>query len=333
MKYYYQVEGDVRNNIGDVLQGMVAKAFLPADSLVADREDLASIDKNQPGFLVANGWYMHSFDKFPPPANVTPLYLSVHVANSALFQRAEVREHFKKNGPIGCRDHKTLKLFLGWGIPAYYSGCLTVTSNARSPINVSGKGECLLVDNVDHPIPENVKIKLETLLGEKLTRVSHDPPDTTGSLQEYDKKATAHMEMLLERYCKARIVLTTKIHCALPSLGMGANVALIHPDPTDPRLDTLREFTEIVSYDQILAMTTFELPKVDKTALANRRNFLSKVVKQGAESISNPISTIAEYKSIKRSSAIKAMLYRQAIKVLLLVGASQQITRVYKSRE
>lgn len=332
MKYYYQVEGDLRNNIGDVLQGMVAKAFLPANAAVADREDLASLDTTQPGYLVANGWYMHAFDKFPPPANITPLYVSVHVANAGLLKREEVREHFKKNGPIGCRDHKTLKLFLGWGIPAYYSGCLTVTSNARAAINTTGIGECLLVDNIDHPIPEDVKVKLETMLGETLTRVSHDPPDTTGTLDEYDSKGTAHMEMLLERYCKARMVITTKIHCALPCLGMGANVLIIHPDPTDPRLDTIREFINVISYKQVKEMSSIELPTVNKEALNNRRNFLSTLVNKGVKSITNPINSAPEYSSIKSESLRKAKLYRIAVKVMLALGIKkEQVKRVYGS--
>jgi len=329
MKYYYQVEGDLRNNIGDVLQGMVAKAFLPADAAVADREDLASLDKNEPGYLVANGWYMHAFDKFPPPPSVTPLYVSVHIANSGLLQRKEVRDHFKNNGPIGCRDHKTLKLFLGWGIPAYYSGCLTVTSNKRAEINTSGKGECLLVDNIDHPVPDDVKVKLETLLGETLTRVSHDPPDTTGTLEEYDKKGEAHMEMLLERYCKARLVITTKIHCALPCLGMGANVLIIHPNPSDPRLDTIREFINVISYDQIKDMTSVELPQVNKEALNNRRNFLSTLVNKGVKSFKNPIDNDPEYSAIKRNSVFKAIFYRQAVKAMLIFSKSEQVKRVY----
>jgi len=330
MKYYYQVEGDLRNNIGDVLQGMVAKAFLPADAIVADREDLASLDTAQPGYLVANGWYMHAFDKFPPPANITPLYISVHVANAGLLKREEVREHFKKNGPIGCRDHKTLKLFLGWGIPAYYSGCLTVTSDARAEINTTGVGECLLVDNIDHPIPDNVKEKLESLLGETLVRVSHDPPDTSGSLEEYDKKGTAHMEMLLERYCKARMVITTKIHCALPCLGMGANVLIIHPNPSDPRLDTIREFINVISYNEIKQMDTIKLPEVNKEALKNRRNFLSEVVNKGLKSNSNPVSTLPEYSAIKSEGIRKAKLYRLAVKAMLLLGIKkEQVQRVY----
>jgi hypothetical protein len=332
MKYYYQVEGDLRNNIGDVLQGMVAKAFLPKDAAVVDREALADLDKTEPGFLIANGWYMHSFDKFPPPANIKPLYVSVHVAQSQLLASAKVREHFKQNSPIGCRDDKTLKLFLGWGIPAYNSSCLTITSKARAEINNTGKGEVLLVDNVDHPIPEKIKAKLEKLLGTTFTRVSHDPPDVTGSIEEYAEVSEKHMGELLARYCKAALVVTTKIHCALPCLGMGANVMLVHPDPTDPRLATVAEFMDIISYKDVEAANEIIRPAIRKPVLDARKEFLSQVasasVLKGENVIKSP-GTL-QYKIIKYKSILMAKAYRLGIKTFLNFGlATAQMKKVY----
>jgi hypothetical protein len=332
MNYYYQIEGDLRNNIGDVLQGMVAKAFLPSDAMVADREALADIEKSEPALLLANGWYMHSFEKFPPPENVTPVYLSVHIAESKLLTNKKVRAHFKKHAPIGCRDKKTLKLFLGWGIPAYYSSCLTITTTRRAEINNTGKGEVLLVDNVDHPIPNDVKIKLEKLLGTPLVRISHDPPDVSGTNEEYMQRSEKHMNSLLERYCKAALVITTKIHCALPCLGMGANVMLIHPNPNDPRLATVAEFIGIMSYKDVLAAKNIAKPKVNQEALNKRKEFLSTIVNKSIAIGENIMRSpdLEKFKNIKRKSVLMARLYRMAIKTSFTFGlADVQMKRVY----
>jgi hypothetical protein len=334
MKYYYQIEGDLRNNIGDVLQGMVAKAFLPEDAQVVDREALSDMDKSEAGFLIANGWYMHSFDKFPPPPNINPLYISVHVAQSSLLASPKVREHFKKNAPIGCRDDKTLKLFLGWGIPAYNSSCLTITSKARAGINNTGKGEVLLVDNVDHPIPPDIKAKLEKLLDTSLIRVSHDPPDVTGNIEKYADVSEKHMNKLLKRYCEAALVVTTKIHCALPCLGMGANVMLIHPDPSDPRLATVAEFMEIISYSDIRAADKIVKPVIKKEILINRKDFLSKIVSTSLSSGGNIISSpnSIQYKAIKYKSILMAKAYRLGVQTFLKLGiANDQMKKVYLS--
>jgi hypothetical protein len=332
MKYYYQVEGDTRNNIGDVLQGMVAKAFLPTDARVADREDLAHLDKSEPGFLIANGWYMHSFDNFPPPENVKPLYVSMHIAKSKLLADPKIRAHFIKHAPIGCRDIKTLHLFLGWGIPAYFSSCLTTTTKAHGQINISGEGEVLLVDNVDHPVSHEIKTKLELLIGKPLVSISHDPPETQGDLESYTVSAERHMNTLLERYCKAAIVITTKIHCALPCLGMGAKVVMIHPHPKEGRLAPLAEFIDIISYEDILSSTSLNVPEVRQKTLKKRREFLSRLVKESAEVGYNALSKPSnfEFRLLRFKSELMAKVYRIGLVIAYKLGfAKETIERVY----
>lgn len=311
MKYYFQIEGKRRDNIGDVLQGMVAKPFLPEDSLVADRETLGSLPGNENAFLVGNGWYMHSFDDFPPPVNVTPLYISVHIANEKLLNKSGVKEHFKKHAPIGCRDVNTMKLLLSWQIPAYYSGCLTTTCQRRTSNENNKEGEALLVDNMHHPVPEEIKKKLETLLERPLIRISHDPPNITGTLENYFEDTEKHMNHLLEKYCKASLVVTTKIHCALPCLAMGANVLLIHPNPDHPRLNPVKEFMEIISYEQILATTQYNEPRINSKKLRERQAFLKLILEKSIQQQKNILSQpdTFELKLIKLKSCLMAQIY------------------------
>ncbi|TDQ09989.1 polysaccharide pyruvyl transferase family protein [Pedobacter metabolipauper] len=334
MNYYYQIEGDKRNNIGDVLQGMVAKAFLPENALAADRESLALLDKEEPAFLIANGWYMHSFENFPPPENVHPLYVSIHVANSQLLAEKKVRDHFKAHAPIGCRDIKTLNIFLGWGIPAYYSSCLTTTTKARAAVNTSAEGEILLVDNVDHPVPAEVKEKLEALLGKPLVSISHDPPNPEGDFLNYTIKAEAHMNELLERYCKASMIVTTKIHCALPCLGMGVKVIMVHPVPDEGRLAPLAEFIHILSYDEVLGANTIQVPEVKTETFNKRRDFLTKLCREstalGYSALREP--TDPSFKRLKRKSELMAKIYRAGVVTAYRLGiARKKLKRVYGS--
>lgn len=331
MNYFYSVEGDLRNNIGDVLQGMVAKPFLPSTATAVNREALSEMNNNIPGFLIANGWYMHSFEKFPPPQNITPLYVSIHIADSTLLKNKSIRDHFKDHAPIGCRDRKTLYLFLGWGIPAYYSGCLTITTKAKVSTGKEN-GDIILVDNVDHPVPGEVKNKLEKLLGKDIKRVSHDPPDVKENFKEYVENSTNHMEELLQRYCKASLVITTKIHCALPCLGMGANVMLIHPNPKDPRLDTVKEFMEIFSYKDILNTTKLKKPIVNYKKLNSRKLLLEEIISTSVEKGDNIVKFSNNYKlkNIKKFSYKKAKLYSLGISFLYAIGVQKKrIQRVY----
>lgn len=272
MKFYYQIEGLKRNNLGDVIQGIAAKQFLPNSSIPVNREELNSIG-NEPGFLIGNGWFQHEFDNFPPPENITPFYISVHIAKSDFIKLNRVRDHFKKNAPIGCRDKKTLWLMRGFGIPAYYSSCLTLTIK-RENINNKPNSEIIWVDNIDHPIPAKIEFKLNELIPNGFVKISHDTLSRFSTFDSYVSNNKIIVNDFIERYNQAQLVLTTKIHCALPCIGMGVPVILIHPNPNDPRLSVLNKLIKIISYEELLLFK--ELPKaiINKKA-ANK--YISKL--------------------------------------------------------
>lgn len=332
MKFYYQIEGYVRNNIGDTLQGLAAKSFLPNDADAVDREALSEVDDETPAMLLANGWYMHRWDKFPPPANIKPVYISVHIARTQLLAEKHILEHFKFNAPIGCRDKKTLLYFLGWGVPAYYSSCLTITTRPRAEINYNGVGEYLLVDNMDHVVPEEVLFKLELLYGQKFTRISHDPSESDMPFCEYVRSTEDRMNNLLKRYCQAALIVTTKIHCALPCLGMGANVLLIHPDPTDFRLDTVKKYMKIYSYEDVMAMDSIPKVRIDRKCLLKYQHFLTEIVNESVEKGYNILQkpTSIKLMLLKYKSLIMAWIVRFGMYVFFKLGINKnEIGRVF----
>lgn len=334
MKHYYIVEGTVRNNIGDILQGMSAAQFLNEDAKAIDREKLYLMGKESPGFLLATGWFMHDYTLFPPPPNIIPFYISVHVANSDFLRQPHIRKHFRAYGPVGCRDKKTLQLFLGWGIPAYYSGCLTITTKPKTIVRKDNEGAFLMVDNVDHPVPGHILEKIEYLLQKKLTRISHDPTDVSLSFEDYVLSGTERMQSLLNKYCDASLVVTTKIHCALPCLGMGAHVVLIHPNPKDPRLQTVRKFMEIISYEQLLTANKIILPAVKINALQKQKRFITEIVEMAVQMNHNPIRYPVKLKHrfIKIRSVLFAGVFRFVVIILLKTGFSTpQMKRVFSN--
>lgn len=288
MKYFYQVEGLKRNNLGDLIQGLAAKQYLPKNSMAVDRENLIAV-KNETSFLVANGWYQHEFENFPAPSLVIPFYISVHVAKSDFLKIKNIREHFKKNAPIGCRDSKTLWLMLGFGIPAYYSSCLTLTIKPTE-IKNTPKIETIWVDNIDHPIPNNIEQKLNTLLPQGFTMISHDPLSRFLNFETYVADNLDLANSLFEKYANAKLVLTTKIHCALPCIGMGVPVILIHPNPNDPRLSVLNKLITVVSYDELLILDKLPKPYVNSSKVNFLKNRLNKLMMLAVKNNQNPFT-------------------------------------------
>ena len=283
MDYHYLIEGRRRNNLGDVLQGMVAQQFLPQSSTAVDRERTREMSAVAPSLLLANGWFIHDRHSFPPPEAVIPIYLSMHIDNLRWLRQPEVRAHLRRHAPIGCRDRKTLLLLWGWGIPAYYSGCLTLTTNTLAIKALPGSGERLLVDGIDHPLPPAVVDALERLLGGALTRISHDVPNPEGEFDDYSNRAVQVVSGLLARYRSASLVVTNKIHCALPCLALGVPVLLIHPHSRERRLDPVRELIRIWSYSEILAAENLPMPIVRQELLERRRRLLVALVRESVK--------------------------------------------------
>ena len=294
MKYYYQIEGLKRNNLGDVIQGLAAKQFLPNDATPVNREKL-SLLTNEPSLLIANGWYQHEFDKFPPPTEVIPFYISVHIAKSDFIKIKSIREHFKKNAPIGCRDLKTLWLMRGFDIPAYYSSCLTLTFNNINSFQ-GNKSEVIWVDNIDHPIPLKIEQKLNDLIPEGFTKISHDPLSRLLKFENYVEDNTELTFSLFKRYEQAKLVLTTKIHCALPCIGMRIPVILIHPNPKDPRLSVLSKLITIISYDDLMARETLPEATIEKSKANKIKKNLTYLLNLAVKNNKNPFTDKANTK-------------------------------------
>lgn len=294
MKYYYQIEGLKRNNLGDVIQGLAAKQFLPNDATPVNREKL-SLLTNEPSLLIANGWYQHEFDKFPPPNEVIPFYISVHIAKSDFIKIKSIREHFKKNAPIGCRDLKTLWLMRGFNIPAYYSSCLTLTFNNSNSFQ-GNKSEVIWVDNIDHPIPLKIEQKLNELIPEGFTKISHDPLSRFLKFENYVDDNTELTFSLFKRYEQAKLVLTTKIHCALPCIGMGIPVILIHPNPKDPRLSVLSKLITIISYDDLMEYDSLPEAAIKKDKADRIKKNLTYLLNSAVKNNKNPFTDKANTK-------------------------------------
>ncbi|HIP92256.1 MAG TPA: hypothetical protein EYH25_02205 [Thermotoga sp.] len=116
-------------NLGDDIQALAAKQFLPRVDVILDREFLNQVSSKDIIKVIMNGWFTHRPDNWPPSFNIEPLFISFHISPAIankLLSRKTV-EYLKKYEPIGCRDEYTRDLLKSKGVDAYFSGCLTLT--------------------------------------------------------------------------------------------------------------------------------------------------------------------------------------------------------------
>lgn len=241
-----------RFNIGDYVQSLAARQFLPRVDALINREEMAVYD-GDPIKIILNGWFTHNVVNWVPSEKIHPLFISFHVNSSAapyiLSRRA--LEYLKRFEPIGCRDQYTVQLLEQKGIGAYFSGCLTLTLDTYTVSQTEISDECIIVDLLyNYP---RVSSLLEDWKALARGFISGDVLDI-GKRSRFIKKmltpallAKARFETqllpagrytdeqkfaaadgLLKFYARARLVITSRIHCALPCLAIGTPVIFIN---------------------------------------------------------------------------------------------------------
>lgn len=219
-------------NLGDDVQTLAAINFLEKKGLKAEvfvnREELINYSGPEIN-LIMNGWFMHDVHKFPPPEKINPIFISFHCSNEDLIKNNV--EYFKKHDPIGCRDAATVELFRKNDINAYFTGCLTLYFNKQT---VRNNSKYLVDINTCKYIP---KVNLDKSEYKDYTELTHDllPHEDRNNLNYRLEKTRS----LLDRYSKASLVITTRLHAALPCRAFGTPVKFIHSDLNDPRFSGL----------------------------------------------------------------------------------------------
>lgn len=176
---------------------------------------------------LCNGYFMWDPTHWPPSDKIDPLFVSFHISSlnqcQKVMARPELAEYYNNKGPIGCRDYKTMEILKSIGVDAYYSSCLTQTLEKKKGLKSSG--EILFVDAflkmnnpgyeeyfIDKMVPPSLKSKVDIVRHQK--EIKHLPITERLDLAE----------QYLDRYAAADLVITSRIHCALPCLAYGTPV-------------------------------------------------------------------------------------------------------------
>ncbi len=244
-------------NIGDTIQTLAASRLIGGADLFLDREDLNNY-KGEEAKLLCNGYFMKEPMNWPPSDKLHPLYIAFHIsgyyeAEKYILDR-RLKNYYNQYSPIGCRDISTAERFKSIGVDSYYSSCLTLTLNFEEDIESSG--EILFVDPflkmnsssyekyiIDKMVPDSLRHKVDY--------VKHDMDIKKLSVHERLPIA----EALLRRYAAADIVITSRIHCALPCLALGTPVYYV--DVGYDRPEARKRLTGILDLMHVLDQNNF----------------------------------------------------------------------------
>lgn len=256
-------------NIGDDIQSIAAKQFLPTVDFLFDRDDqTVAYDYRGKGTvdvshledrsvkIIQNGWYDGRQTRFPPHRVLKPLFVSFHLNETPglykepdyarLAQTArhgdrlltpEIVTYFKTTEPVGTRDLHTMKLFEDHGIKTFHTACLTLTLEGRriglqpSP---SHKTNIVVVDAY-HREQDLYQLKVPSGIRTRAKKITHGiTDDVIPGFTEKHNLAISY----LQKYQDAKVVITDRLHVALPCLAFGTPVFFIYSRmDQDPRYD------------------------------------------------------------------------------------------------
>lgn len=236
-------------NIGDDIQSYAAMKQLPKVDYFIEREHMNEFipeDKKKVKTLIS-GWYIHNRYRFPPSPYIIPFFTSCHFSSlddmygvTTEYMEDYAAEYMKRYEPIGCRDKVTETLLSNNGIKTYRSHCLTLTIPKIEGIKKEKK--IILVD-VSEKIKEKVK---ETYDGE-IKEITHSLDKNKNSKLSYEKRMN-NVENLLKEYQGAEMVITTRLHCALPNLALEVPVLLIYDDDNYDVVSRIGDFRKLLDY-------------------------------------------------------------------------------------
>jgi SAM-dependent methyltransferase len=160
------------------------------------------------------GWFMKSLfgnpPQFPLNANISPLFLSLHISRADFLTPAAV-EYLRAHGPVGCRDWHTVRLLLAQDVPAYFSGCVTTTIGSLFPPAVADPTKPVAFVDVEPPQGQAGAVRVKNLQNDLRVR----------PLDEGLADAVQRIEEFRTRYSR---IVTSRLHAYLPSWSCGVDV-------------------------------------------------------------------------------------------------------------
>jgi hypothetical protein len=306
-------------NIGDYIQSIAAKTYYDTIDMFLEREGLNNY--NEKIKIILNGWFMFSSNNWPPADKIIPKIISFHIhSRAAAFMLGEEGiTYLKTHGPIGCRDYWTKALLDKYGIPCYFSGCLTLTLGIKyketerdgkiyfvdMPQKIPGIGTMIsYIPIIIRSFLSIIKIhkrQKKSLIHAALfyctyQRVFTDDMLTNGEFIKHsyaaamlpdDRKRFEFAEALIKKYARASLVITSRLHCALPCLGLETPVIFISKNIMDERFDGLKELLRVMTLGKRGVVTEDEVLKNVKgkisreTRIKNKEEY--KIIKEKLE--------------------------------------------------
>ena len=212
----------VSRNVGDPIQTLAVTQHLPRVDQYIPRDALNEYTGPET-ILVMNGWFSREPSNWPPAPQIHPIFVGFHMTETTAAAYKRHAAYFKAHEPIGCRDQRTADLLSAWGVRTWVSYCPTLTFPRRQ--RAPADGQVILVDCDRFGVPSRIR--------NGCVRITHSMMDCPTETR------LAYAQAFLDYYREnARLIVTSRLHCALPALAIG--IPTIFIGPQEERTSILR---------------------------------------------------------------------------------------------
>jgi hypothetical protein len=235
-------------NIGDYIQSIAIKQYLPYVNYYVDRDSLSEFTEDHIK-LVLFGWFMHTENcfqvenkkvlkycvcgeddvenknklKFPPHSeNIDSFIISLNISNDKLLGNEDNIKYLKQHEPIGARDLDTNMKLHKHHIQSYFSGCATLTLPKKENIDKI-KGQVLVVDVPEKYVDMRTKKKYNCIYKSNTFAISE-----FFEMSEEDKFKKA--QEMLDLIQSSEKVITSRLHVMSPCLALDVPVQFVGID-------------------------------------------------------------------------------------------------------
>ena len=172
-----------------------------------------------------NAWNIIEKGNRKVPSNIYPIYLSYHISNIKNIDSITLN-NLKKNEPIGCRDKFTQKYLQKKGINSYFSSCLTTTLDINFAVNqIERTNDIIFIDFRFGEFPEADKF-IKSLKAYSFSNIKYKRHMYKAQYSHLQRFKIA--KQLLDQYARAKLVISTRIHGALPCLALKTPIIFVN---------------------------------------------------------------------------------------------------------
>lgn len=206
------------NDFEEEFQEFANLQFLPFVDLSLDGEELEESEKIVESTSFFNAWWSSGTISFPSSKKTRTIMISIHLPNNKpIFTNTEV-EYLRLNGPIGCRDRVTCQILRQNRLDSFFSGCITLLLS--NPIRHRKRTEDILLVDLDKRIKTILPRRIQDT---GISMIHHVKEDVR---LDYLYKLRSAMA-LIERYSRAKLVVTQRISCALICVSLRTPVVFV----------------------------------------------------------------------------------------------------------